>query len=174
MASHKASLVTGLKIPPWSMCGRKPRLWLGWEMGDRWAGPARMTEAGSLYGLAPLLFLWNQKCLFVFFFFLFCFFTKSSPCLQSLCTTMALRQSRQKWWNPLLRLRRRAERKPTPVPATRPRPEQCTPATTARWVCMASLSSSSSEQSFFYKPPCGGAVSSAESSQVLPSIQNSG
>lgn len=54
--------------------------------------------------------------------------------LQSLCMTMALRQSRLKWLNPLLRPRRHAERKPTPVPATRPHPEQYTPATMGRYV----------------------------------------
>jgi len=50
--------------------------------------------------------------------------------------TMALRQSRLKWLNPLLRPRRHAEKKPTPVPATPPPPEQYTPATMGRYVSL--------------------------------------
>ena len=53
---------------------------------------------------------------------------------QSLCMTMALRQSRLKWLNPLLSPRRHAEKKPTPVPATHPHLEQYTPAMMGRSV----------------------------------------
>lgn len=53
---------------------------------------------------------------------------------QSLCMTMELRQSRLKWLNPLLRPRRHAEKKPTPVPATHPHLEQYTPAMMGRLV----------------------------------------
>lgn len=58
----------------------------------------------------------------------------SCLCFQSLCMTMVLRQSKLKWLNPLLKPRRHAEKKPTPVPATHPRLEQYTPAMTERSV----------------------------------------
>lgn len=61
-----------------------------------------------------------------------CLFSSS----QSRCMTMELRQSRLKWWNQLLKLKRRAEKKPTPVPATPPHPERSTPATMGRWAAL--------------------------------------